>query len=341
MVVIAGDIETPQPDKAFDFRSLASAAGQTLPAMPPMPKGVTTLEDLERHARLSGHGPPPGFAKPCLEALAQRTASRAAQSNAAANRQTTAGPTTPHNTAAAAEPSGQSSEDDANGAVIQRSAAQYSGKALLGLLSKGVAAASSPEQAAVQPPPTAITPPPGFPPLHRVQAASSASEPPTSTAQAAVSSSQTAVGQSQGPISWGSSGLQGIWGAPTPSAGASQTLWGAPLSLTPHAHSSSALQTPFAAEQPAARAPDQPETSYSPFMQSGRSSFGALAEQPGTAKSSAPNIAGALGLDKRANSATAQSEPNSRREDLASQASNPLLALLGQHRPSPAEGISQ
>ena len=45
-----------------------------------------------------------------------------------------------------------------------------------------------------------------------------------------------------------------------------------------------------------------------------------------------------MGLDRRASSAAAQAEPIPQREQVASQASNPLLALLGQHRSPTAEG---
>ena len=105
-----------------------------------MPKGVATLEDLERRAR-----PPPGFAQPMLS---PKVASQAPTSSRhAASKQSA--------------PWTASDAQAANGVSPEES-----GKALLSLLSKAAPSAAPAEQ----PAPTAITPPPGFPAVSKQQA---------------------------------------------------------------------------------------------------------------------------------------------------------------------------
>lgn len=256
-----------------------------------MPKGVATLEDLERRAR-----PPPGFAQP------MRASNSASQAPTSCH----------HATVTQAMPLPWSSPDlqAANGV-----SAEESGKALLSLLSKAAPSAAPAEQ----PAPTAITPPPGFP----------------------------AVSKPQAPISWGSSSqLQGIWGAPSPSAKNPQATWGAPAPALASRSNSAQAQLPDAfsmqghpAEQ-AAATEVQSKGLFAPFMQTAASTHGSLPDQPNSARQGHSTSTGPLSDGHRADSLPAQPESDSIRGNTASHASNPLLALLGQHRSSATQGLS-
>ena len=262
--------------------------------MPPMPKGVTTLEDLERRA-----GPPPGFAHlhfpPDSASLEINNNQEAAAPQSA--------PVPAHTLQAAADLT-----------------AQESGKALLSFLSKAAASADAPTtstttqpQGPAAAPPAAVTPPPGFP----------------------------AVSKPQAPLSWGStSQLQGIWGAPTPSTSGSQATWGTPAP-NPATHANSAHAQPPGAyslqghtSEQAAATGAQPRSPFSPFLHTAAS----LPDQPGSARQGQPNPAGLLQDSHRAGSMPAQPEPEGSRGSVAGHASNPLLALLGQHRSSATQG---
>lgn len=256
-----------------------------------MPKGVATLEDLERHARA-----PPGFGgQPNLPSAASHTLAGA-------------GSTAALPPASAAQPRPLLSATQDAGAP-DLAAAQDSGKALLTLLSKAPPTASAQQQ----PCPTAIAPPPGFP----------------------------APTKQPGPITWGSSSqLQGIWGAPTPSSSGSQAMWGAPA---PDARSSSAqAQLPqayslhsHAAGQEAGEA--QPQL-FSTLMQTAAGTAGTAPGQPNSAMHAHFSTAGQLDPQHRAGSGPVQPATDSSRGSMASNASNPLLALLGQHRSSMSQG---
>ncbi|KAL3144278.1 hypothetical protein ABBQ32_004044 [Trebouxia sp. C0010 RCD-2024] len=278
----------------FDFTTLAQAAGHGLPQMPPMPKGVATLEDLERSVRA-----PPGFGG---QANLLPTAS---QTFAGANHSAVLPPAS-----AAQPPPVLWAAPDAG--APENAAARDSGKALLTLLSKAAPSTAPMQQ---QPGSTAITSPPGFP---------APTKPP------------------QAPISWGSSSqLQGIWGAPALSSNGSQALWGAPV---PEARSSPAqTQLPqaysphsFTTGQEAGGA--QPQGSFSPLMQTAASTPGSLPEQPNSTMQVHFGTAGQLNPLHRAGSGPMQSESDSVRGSMASNAANPLLALLGQHRSSMNQG---
>ena len=310
----AGSTSHAQPAHAFDFRALAQAAGQSQPQMPPMPKGVTTLEDLERHARASGPTPPPGFARPgfSVGAHAPVTHSQNEEEHAA---------TAP--TAAAAMSSAQpaqastaaSSPWAGSGAhTAQDAASQDSGKTLLSLLSRAAPAAVPAEQ----PGRTAITPPPGFP----------------------------AISKPQAPISWGTSPqLQGIWGAPSPATGGAQATWGAAIPQNnPHSNPPTTQQAAFAqllqagaAERPEARPSQQSQAATNLFIQAARVPSGEVPDQPGSAKHEQAGAA-SLGLDRMASSGAVQADVDVRSNQAASAAANPLLALLGQHRSSTSSG---
>ena len=280
----------------FDFTSLAQAAGQGLPQMPPMPKGVATLEDLERNARA-----PPGFGgQPHPHPTSFQTLQN--PGHAAMLPPGSSAQTTP--VLWAAPDSG----------APENAAAQDSGKALLTMLSKAAPSSTPPVQQ--QPGSPAITPPPGFP---------TASKPP------------------QAPICWGSSSqLQGIWGAPTPSSSGSQALWGAPV---PDPRSSPAQAQPpqaysmhsHTAGQEAGGA--QPQGLFSPLMQTAASAPGGLLDQPNSAMQAQYGTAGQLESAHRAGSGAVPPEVDSIRGSMASNASNPLLALLGQHRSSMSQGM--
>lgn len=279
----------------FDFTTLAQAAGHGLPQMPPMPKGVATLEDLERSVRA-----PPGFGG---QANLLPTAS---QTFAGANHSAVLPPAS-----AAQPPPVLWAAPDAG--APENAAARDSGKALLTLLSKAAPSTAPMQQ---QPGSTAITSPPGFP---------APTKPP------------------QAPISWGSSSqLQGIWGAPALSSNGSQALWGAPV---PEARSSPAqTQLPqaysphsFTTGQEAGGA--QPQGSFSPLMQTAASTPGSLPEQPNSTMQVHFGTAGQLNPLHRAGSGPMQSESDSVRGSMASNAANPLLALLGQHRSSMNQGM--
>lgn len=278
-----------QQGTGFDFKSLAQAAGQGLP---PMPKGVATLEDLERRARA-----PPGFSG---HLTLPPTASQVSAAAHPAVALPTRSPTQPKPV-----PGGNSDFPSADPA-----AAQESGKALLSLLSS-VSSSAAPVQS------TATTPPPGFP------------APPKPQAQA--------------PISWGSSSqLQGIWGAPTPSSSGTQATWGAPAfaarpnspqAQLPKAHS---LQS-HTAEQGAGGT--QPQGWPSSLMQTAPNPPGGLPGQPNTAMQGPFSTSGQLDPQQRAGSVPVQPETDSIRGSMASNASNPLLALIGQHRSSMTQGM--
>ncbi|DBA93794.1 TPA: hypothetical protein ACH3X3_013849 [Trebouxia sp. C0006] len=298
-----------QPAQAFDFRALAQAAGQSQPQMPPMPKGVTTLEDLERHARASGPTPPPGFARPGFSvgahapmAHSQNDEEHAATAPAAAAAMSPAQATT-----TASSPWAGSGAHTA-----QDAASQDSGKTLLSLLTRAAPAGVPAEQ----PGRTAITPPPGFP----------------------------AISKPQAPISWGiSPQLQGIWGAPSPATGGAQASWGA-ASNAPRSDTPTTQQAAFAqllqagaAERPEARPSQQSQAVSNAFVQAARAPSGEVPDQPGSAKHGQAGAA-SLGLDRMASSGAVQADVDVRSSQAASAAANPLLALLGQHRSSTSSG---
>ena len=277
-----------QQGTGFDFRSLAQAAGQGLP---PMPKGVATLEDLERHARA-----PPGFGgHPNLPPKASQVAGA--------------------HSAVALPPGSPTQPKPAHwgtsGPPPVDPAAAQSGMALLSLLSNVSSSAAS----AQQPGSTATTPPPGFP---------ASAKPPA-------------------PINWGSSAqLQGIWGAPTPSSSGSQSNWGATASAA--SPNSAQVQPPKAyslqshtAEQGAGGM--QPQGWPLPLTQTAVSPPGCLPGQPNSAMQGPFSIAGQLDPQRRAGLLPTQLETDSIRGSMASNASNPLLALLGQHRSSMTQGM--
>jgi len=305
----AGSSLHAQPAQAFDFRALAQAAGQSQPQMPPMPKGVTTLEDLERHARASGPTPPPGFARPGFSvgahapmAHSQNDEEHAATAPAAAAAMSPAQATT-----TASSPWAGSGAHTA-----QDAASQDSGKTLLSLLTRAAPAGVPAEQ----PGRTAITPPPGFP----------------------------AISKPQAPISWGTSPqLQGIWGAPSPATGGAQASWGA-ASNTPRSDTPTTQQAAFAqllqagaAERPEARPSQQSQAVSNAFVQAARAPSGEVPDQPGSAKHGQAGAA-SLGLDRMASSGAVQADVDVRSNQAASAAANPLLALLGQHRSSTSSG---
>lgn len=304
--VAQGSSSHAQPAQAFDFRALAQAAGQSQPQMPPMPKGVATLQDLERHAGASGPTPPPGFARPGFSVGAHAPV---------AHSQKDKEHTAASSTAAAAMSSAQPAQALAAASspwAAQDAASQDSGKALLSLLSKA-APASGPAE---QPGRTAITPPPGF---------SAISKPPA-------------------PVSWGTSPqLQGIWGAPSPATGGAQATWGAALN-TPRLDTPTTQQAAFAqllqagaAEQPEARPSQQSQAVSNLFVQAARVPSGEVQDQPGSAKHEQAGAA-LLGLDRMASSGAIQADADVRSNQAASAAANPLLALLGQQRSSTSSG---
>lgn len=276
-----------QQGTGFDFRSLAQAAGQGLP---PMPKGVATLEDLERHARA-----PPGFG-------GHRNPPPKASQVFAAHSALSLPPGSL--TQPKPVPWGTSDSLPADPA-----AAQDSGQALLSLLSNVTASAAS----AQQPGPTATTPPPGFP----------------------------ASAKPQTPINWGSSSqLQGIWGAPTPSSG-SQATWGAPASAAGPNSAQAQLPKAYSLQSHTAEqaAPGtQPQGWPSSLTQTATGPPGVLPGQPNSAMQGPFSTAGQLDHQRRAGSVPTL-EIDSIRGSMASNASNPLLALLGQHRSSMAQGM--
>ncbi len=297
-----------QQSQAFDFKALAQAAGQGLPQMPPMPKGVTTLEDLERHARASGQAPPPGFARPGLNMRSHPPLADGLPDGQGA----AASVASPARPALATTP-GSLLWGASDAHMSQDAAAQDSGKALLGLLSKAADTVVPGEHRM----PTAVTPPPGFPAINKPQA----------------------------PLSWGTSPqLQGIWGAPTSSSSGAQAAWGAPLSNTPRMHSSTAQSATFAqpsqgdaAEQPDPRSSQQSQGPFTPFMQAAHVPAGGLPEPQGSAIPDQAAAAPLLNLDIRTSSGAVQAEADGRRDSAPSHATNPLLAMLGQHRPSSGE----
>ena len=276
-----------------------------------MPKGVTTLEDLERHARASGPTPPPGFARPGFSvgphapvAHSQNEEEHAATALTAAAAMSPAQATT-----AASSPWAGSGAHTA-----QDAASQDSGKTLLSLLSRA-APASGPAE---QPGRTAITPPPGF----------------------------SAISKPQAPISWGTSPqLQGIWGAPCSAMGGAQATWGAAIPLnTPRSNPPTTQQAAFAqllqagaAERPEARPSQQSQAVSNPFVQAARVPSGEVPDQPGSAKHEQAGAA-LLGLDRMASSGAVQADVDVRSNQATSAAANPLLALLGQHRSSTSSG---
>ena len=309
----AGSSLHAQPVQAFDFRALAQAAGQSQPQMPPMPKGVTTLEDLERHARASGPTPPPGVARPGFSvgphapvpADSQNDEEHAAIAPTAAAAMSPAQPA--QATTAASSPWAGSGAQTA-----QDAASQDSGKTLLSLLSRAAPAGVPAEQ----PGRTAITPPPGFP----------------------------AISKPQAPISWGTSPqLQGIWGAPSPATGGAQATWGA-ASNAPRSDTPTTQQAAFAqllqagaAERPEARPSQQSQAVSNAFVQAARVPSGEVPNQPGSAKHEHAGAA-SLGVDRMASSGAVQADADVRSNQAASAAANPLLALLGQHRSSTSSG---
>lgn len=272
----------------FDFRSLAQAAGQGLP---PMPKGVATLEDLERHARA-----PPGFGGyPNLPPKASQVFVGAHPAPALPPGSPTQPKPVPW--------------DTSDSPLADPTAAQESGKALLSLLSNVSSSAAS----AQQPGATATTPPPGFP----------------------------ASAKPQAPISWSSSSqLQGIWGAPTPSSSGSQATWGAPASATGPNSAQAPLPKAYSLHSPTAEhgaGGTQQQAWPSPIMQT--AAPGGLPGQPNSAMQGPFSTAGQLDPAQRAGSVPVQPETESIRGSMASNASNPLLALLGQHRSSVMQGM--
>lgn len=290
-----------QPSPAFDFRALAQAAGQGLPQMPPMPKGVTSLEDLERQARASGQTPPPGFARlgPQMGPVSLSHETSRMQNG------TIAAPSPPRS--AQATPPGFPSWGASNVHTGQASAGQDSGKTLLNLLSK--VSVDAPRE---QPQMTAVIPQPGFPPS-----------------------------SNQASINWGASPqLQGIWGAPGPSSSGTQATWGAPLSTTPRANPSAAQPSQGnAGEQAEMGLLQQSQPAFTAFAQAARMPPGGLADQPGSANREQASAAAVLGLNRRASSGPVQPDIDGRRDSqFPNHASDPLLAMLGQHRSSAASG---
>lgn len=279
--------------------------------MRPMPKGVTTLEDLERHARASGQTPPPGFARTSLKTDAQHSVAEIARDG----QEAAAAPTALAAMLAQASLPG-SMAGATNAGNAQDAAAQDSGQTLLSLLSKAASAAAPAEQ----PAPTAITPPPGFP----------------------------AISKPQAPISWGTSPqLQGIWGAPSPSSSGAPATWGAPMPTAAHSSVPTSQQAAFAqllqggaAEQLEARPSQQLPVASAPVMHAARVPSGGLPDQPGSAIQQRAGATAMLGMDRMASSGAAPAEADIRRDQAPSHASNPLLALLGQHRPSVASGVA-
>jgi len=282
--------------------------------MPPMPKGVTTLEDLERYAGASGPTPPPGFARPSFSVGAHAPVAHSQNDEEhAATAPTAAAAMSPARPAQAA--TAASSPWAGSGAhIAQDAASQDSGKTLLSLLS-GAAPAGVPAE---QPGRTAITPPPGF----------------------------SAISKPQAPISWGTSPqLQGIWGAPSPATGGAQATWGAAIPInTPHSNPPTTQQAAFAqllqggaAEQPEARPSQQSQAVSNPFGQAARVPSGEVLDQPGSAKHEQARAA-SLSLNRMASSGAVQADVDVRRDQAASPAANPLLALLGQHRSSTSSG---
>ena len=280
-----------QHASGFDFKSLAQAAGQGLP---PMPKGVATLEDLERHARA-----PPGFSgHPKLPPTGSQV-SAAAHSAAAL----------PAESPAQLQPMPWGTSDSL---PADPAAAQESGKALLSLLSNVPSSAVS----AQQPGSTATTLSPGFP----------------------------APVKPQAPISWGSSSqLQGIWGAPTPSSSSSQATWGAPASAARPNSAQAQLPKAYSLHSHTAELGAggmQPQGWPSSLMQTAASPRGGLPGQPTSAIQGPSSTVGQLDPQHRAGSVPLQPETDNFKGSMASNASNPLLALLGQHRSSMTQGMS-
>ena len=276
-----------------------------MPQMPPMPKGVTSLEDLERQARASGQTPPPGFARLGPQtgpvSLSHET-SRMQNGTFAAPA---AAPSPPRS--AQATPPGFPSSGASNVHTGQASAGQDSGKTLLNLLSK--VSVDAPRE---QPQMTAVIPPPGCPPS-----------------------------SNQASISWGASPqLQGIWGAPGPSSSGAQATWGAPLSTTPRATPSAAQPSQGnAGEQAEMGLLQQSQPPFTAFSQAARMPPGGLADQPGSANREQASAAAVLGLNRRASSGPVQPDIDGRRDfQFPNHASDPLLAMLGQHRSSAAPG---
>lgn len=261
-----------------------------------MPKGVATLEDLERHARA-----PPGFGgQPNL-------LPKASQAFAGTHP---AG-TLPPGSATQPQPAPWGISD---APAADNAAAQESGKALLSLLSKP--SSSVQQQPAQQPGSPAITPLPGFPGPTKPQA----------------------------PISWGSSSqLQGIWGAPTPSSSGSQATWGAPAPATRSNSAQAQLPPAYSlqnqtAEQEAGG--PQPHGWPSSVMQTAVSTPGSLPNHLNNgAMQGSFSTTGQLDAQQRAGSIPVQPEMDSMRGSIASNASNPLLALLGQQRSSMTQGM--
>lgn len=258
-----------------------------------MPKGVATLEDLERHARA-----PPGFGgHPNLPPKASQVFAGAHHA-----------PALPPGSSTQPKPLLWGSSDTP---PADPAAAQKSGKALLSLLSNVSSSASS----AQQPGATATTPPPGFP----------------------------ASAKPQAPISWGSSSqLQGIWGAPTPSSSGSQATWGTPASATGPNSAQTQLPKAYSLHSPTAEQGAggmQPQGWPSSLMQTAASPADGLPGQPNSAVQGPFSTAGQLDPQHRAGSGPVQPETDSIRGSMASNASNPLLALLGQHRSSMTQGM--
>lgn len=277
-----------QQSTGFDFRSLAQAASQGLP---PMPKGVATLQDLERHARA-----PPGFGgQPHLPP-------KASQVFPGAHTPAALPPGSP--TGPKPAPGATSEPPPADAAALQKP-----GKAFLSLLSNVSPSAAS----AQQPGSIAITPPPGFP----------------------------APAKPQGSISWGSSSqLQGIWGAPTPSSTGSQATWGAPASAAGANPAEAQLPKAYSLQSPTAeQGPGDAQLQGWPSSRMGSAATlpGSL---PGQPMQGSFGPAGQPDPQHRAGSVSSlQPETDSIRGSMASNASNPLLALLGQHRSSMAQGM--
>lgn len=187
----------------FDFTSLAQAAGPGLPQMPPMPKGVATLEDLERSARA-----PPGFGgQPNQPPTASHTFAGAG--HAAVLLPGSAAQPTPVLWAA----------PDAG--APENAAAQDSGKALLTLLSKAAPTTAPVQQ---QPGSMAITSPPGFP---------APTKPPQAPSSWGSSSQLQGIWGAPTPSS---SGSQALWGAPVPEARSSPAQPQLPQAYSLHSH---------------------------------------------------------------------------------------------------------
>lgn len=277
-----------------------------------MPKGVTTLEDLERHARASGPTPPPGFARPGFPVGAHAPVAHSQNDQEHATTAPTAAAIMSPAQPVPALTNASSPWAGSGAHTAQDAASQDSGKTLLSLLSRA-APASVPAE---QPGRTAITPPPGF----------------------------SAISKTQAPISWGTSPqLQGIWGAPSPATGGAQANWGA-ASNTPRSDTPTTQQAAFAqllqagaAERPEARPSQQSQAVPSAFVQAAYVPSGEVPDQPGSAKHEQAGLA-SLGLDRMASSGAVQADVDVRSNQAASAAANPLLALLGQHRSSTYSG---